>query len=88
MPDYDPDAPDEIVVSLASLIQQAQDDAVAATARITAAVQAKTYLEAYTRRLVNAAREEGTSWDDIAVLFGTSPVNAKARFGDYNDYRD
>jgi len=84
-----PDDPhDEIVLSLTSLIQQAQDEAGAATARITAAIAAKTYLEAYTSRLVNTAREEGTSWDDIAVLFGTSPVNAKARFGDYNDYGD
>ena len=88
MPDFDPDAPDEIVVSLNSLVQQAQDETCAATARVTAAIQAKTYLEAYMRRLVNTARAEGTSWDDIAVLLGTSPVNAKARFGDYNDYDD
>ena len=82
------DPHDEIVLSLTSLIEQIQDDGSAAAARISAAVQAKTYLEAYTRRLVNLAREEGTSWDDIAVLFGTSAVNAKARFGDYNDYGD
>jgi hypothetical protein len=84
-----PDDPhDEIVLSLGSLIDQAKDDANSATARIAAAIAAKTYLEALTRRLVNTARDEGTSWDDLGVLFGTSPVNAKARFGDYNDYDD
>ena len=84
-----PDDPhDEIVLSLGSLIDQAKDEDNSATARITAAIAAKTYLEALTRRLVNTAREEGTSWDDIAVLLGTSPVNAKARFGDYNSYDD
>jgi hypothetical protein len=82
------DPHDEIVISLDSLIEQAKDDANSPTARITAAIAAKTFLEALTRRLVNLAREENTSWDDIAVLFGTSPVNAKARFGDYNDYDD
>jgi hypothetical protein len=84
-----PDDPhDEIVLSLGALIDQAKDDANSATARIAAAIAAKTYLEALTRRLVNTARDEGTSWDDLGVLFGTSPVNAKARFGDYNDYDD
>lgn len=84
-----PDDPhDEIVLSLGALIEQAKDEANAATARIAAAIAAKTFLEALTRRLVTMAREEGTSWDDIAVLFGTSAINAKARFGDYNDYDD
>jgi hypothetical protein len=84
-----PDDPnDEVLVSLNRLIEQAKDDDNPATARIHAAIAAKTYLEALTRRLVNKAREDGTSWDDIAVLFGTSPINAKARWGDYNDYDD
>jgi hypothetical protein len=84
-----PDDPnDEIVVSLNRLIDQAKGDEGPATARIKAAVTAKTYLDALTRRLVNEAREDGTSWDDIALIFGTSPVNAKARWGDYNDYDD
>lgn len=84
-----PDDPnDEIVVSLNRLIDQAKGDEGPATARIKAAVTAKTYLDALTRRLVNEAREDGTSWDDIALIFGTSAVNAKARWGDYNDYDD
>ena len=82
------DPHDEIVISLDSLVEQAKDEENSPTARITAAIAAKTFLEALTRRLVNLAREDGTSWDDIAVLLGTSPVNAKARFGDYNDYDD
>lgn len=84
-----PDDPhDEIVVSLNRLIEQAKGDEGPATARIKAAVTAKTYLDALTRRLVNEAREDGTSWDDLALIFGTSAVNAKARWGDYNDYDD
>lgn len=84
-----PDDPnDEIVVSLNRLIDQAKGDEGPATARIKAAVTAKTYLDALTRRLVNEAREDGTSWDDLGLIFGTSAVNAKARWGDYNDYDD
>lgn len=82
------DPHDEIVVSLESLITQAWGGEGSATARIQAAVAAKTFLDALTRRLVNEARDDGTSWEDIALLFGTSAANAKARYGDYNRYDD
>jgi hypothetical protein len=56
--------------------------------RISAVIAARTYLDALTRRMVNEAREKGSSWEELGVLFGTSAVNAKARYGDYNDYDD
>ncbi len=67
-------------------MEQAKDDSAPATPRIQAVIAARTYLDALTRRLVNQAREEGSTWEDIGVLFGTSAVNAKARYGDYNEY--
>ncbi|MEW6152992.1 MAG: hypothetical protein AB1673_03240 [Actinomycetota bacterium] len=82
----DPDAPDEILLGLTSLIDQAKDPAGSPTARIQALIASKAYMEGLTRRLVNEAREQGVTWEDLAVIFGTSPVNAKARYGDYNDY--
>lgn len=84
MPEEEP--LDEIVVGLGRLLEQAQDAANPAPSRIVAVVQARAYLEALTRRLVNEARETGSTWEELAVIFGTSPVNAKARYGDYNDY--
>jgi hypothetical protein len=82
-----PDDPhDEVTLALGRLIDQAKDDAAPPTARIQAVIAARTYLDALTRRLVNQAREEGSTWEDIGVLFGTSAVNAKARYGDYNEY--
>lgn len=79
---------DEITIGLSRLIEQAQDGDNPAVSRIVAVVQARAYLEALTRRLVNEARETGSTWEELAVLFGTSPINAKARYGDYNDYGD
>ena len=84
----DPSAADEVVLALARLIDQAQDESIAPTARIVAVIAARNYLEALTRRLVNEAREQGITWEEIGRLFGTSAVNAKARYGDYNDYGD
>lgn len=84
----DPSAADEVLIGLSRLIEQAQDESTAATSRIVAAIAARNYLEALTRRLVNVAREEGSTWEDLGRLFGTSAVNAKARYGDYNDYDD
>lgn len=81
-----PDPHDEVLVALARLIDQASDGSTPATTRIVAVIAARNYLEALTRRLVNEARDDGTSWDDIAQLFGTSAVNAKARYGDYREY--
>ncbi|MGH9224425.1 MAG: hypothetical protein ACRD2W_11755 [Acidimicrobiales bacterium] len=86
MPAPDSDSPDEIILGLTRLIDQAKDESIPAVARIQAVISARAYLDGLTRRLVNQAREDGSTWDDIAVLFGTSPVNAKARYGDYNDY--
>jgi hypothetical protein len=87
-PAPDPAAPDEILVGLSRLIEQAQDESTSATSRIVAVIAARNYLDALTRRLVTQAREDGSSWEEIGRLFGTSAVNAKARYGDYNDYGD
>jgi hypothetical protein len=84
----DPAAPDEILVGLSRLIEQAQDESTSATSRIVAVIAARNYLDALTRRLVSQARDEGNDWEAIGRLFGTSAVNAKARYGDYNDYGD
>ncbi len=84
----DPDVTDEVLVGLSRLLAQARDDTAPPTARITAAIAARNYLEAFTRRLVNEAREVGSSWEEIGQLFGTSAMNARARFGDYRDYGD
>jgi hypothetical protein len=82
----DVDRTDEPVVGLYRLVAQVRDPGTPPLSRITAAIAAKTYLETLTRRLVGEAREEGATWEEIAVLFGTSPMNAKARFGDYREY--
>jgi hypothetical protein len=82
----DENAPDEIILGLTRLIDQAKDPSIPAAPRIQAIISARAYLDGLTRRLVNEARETGSTWEEIAVLFGTSPVNAKARYGDYNDY--
>jgi hypothetical protein len=84
----DPSAHDEVILGLTRLIEQAQDESNAATSRIVAVIAARNYLEALTRRLVNEAREAGSTWEELGHLFGTSAVNAKARYGDYNDYGD
>ncbi|MGH9276950.1 MAG: hypothetical protein ACRD12_02410 [Acidimicrobiales bacterium] len=84
-----PDDPnDEVVVALNRLIEQAKDDAIPATDRIVAAIQARNYLEALTRRLVNEARDNGSSWEELGAIFHTSAANAKARYGDYRSYDD
>ncbi len=84
----DPGAQDEVLLGLNRLIDQAQDESTPVTSRIVAVIAARNYLDALTRRLVNDAREDGSTWEDIGRLFGTSAVNAKARYGDYNDYGD
>ena len=86
MPEIDPN--DEVVYALNRLFEQMIDPSIAPVSRITAVVAARTYLDALTRRMVNEAREQGSTWEEIGVLFGTSAVNAKARYGDYNDYGD
>ena len=86
MPTPHEEAPDEIILGLTSLMDQAKDPSIPAVSRIQAIISARAYLDGLTRRLVNEARENGSTWEEIAVLFGTSPVNAKARYGDYNTY--
>ncbi|MFP5319926.1 MAG: hypothetical protein ACLGI2_16745 [Acidimicrobiia bacterium] len=86
MPEIDPN--DEVVFALNRLFEQMIDPSIPPVSRITAVVAARTYLDALTRRMVNEARERGSTWEEIGVLFGTSAVNAKARYGDYNDYGD
>ena len=84
----DVDPADEATVALYRLLAQARDGTTPPLSRITAAIAARTYLESLTRRLVMEARDEGAGWEEIAVVFGTSPMNIKARFGDYNRYED
>ncbi len=84
----DVDPRDEAIVALYRLLAQARDASTAPLSRITAAINARTFLESLTRRLVVEAREGGSTWEEIAVVFATSPMNVKARFGDYNRYDD
>ena len=86
MPEIDPS--DEVVYALSRLFDQMIDPEIPPVSRITSVVAARTYLDALTRRMVNEAREQGSTWEEIGLLFGTSAVNAKARYGDYNDYGD
>lgn len=86
VPEIDPS--DEVVFALSRLFDQMIDPEIPAMSRISSVIAARTYLDALTRRIVNEAREKGSTWEEIGVLFGTSPVNAKARYGDYNDYDD
>jgi hypothetical protein len=83
-----PEAPDEVVLALGALIAQMGDTSVPVVSRIAASVQVGPYVEAFTRRLVDEARDGGASWDDLAHAFGTSPQNVKSRFGSYRDYDD
>ncbi len=84
--DVDPN--DEAIVALYRLLAQARDGSSPPLPRITAAINARTFLETLTRRLVVEAREAGATWEEIGLVFGTSPANAKARFGDYGKYAD
>ncbi len=84
----DVDPADEATFGLYRLLAQARDETTPPLSRITAAIAARTFLESITHRLVGEAREGGASWEEIAVVFGSSPMNVKARFGDYNRYDD
>ncbi len=67
-------------------LRQAGDEATPVSERVSAANIARQYLEALTRELVDEARDEGHSWDDLATVFATTPENVRARFGSYRDY--
>lgn len=78
----------ETLAALRSLFEQAADADAPLTNRLTASVAAAPYLEALTRSLVNDARDDGATWDDLAHSFGTTPQNVRARFGSYRSYDD
>ncbi len=76
----------ESIVGLRRLVTQLTDPAEPPVARIAATNAARSFLEAITRNLVEEARKQGTSWQEIADLFVTSERNVKARFGDLHEY--
>ncbi|MDQ6783897.1 MAG: hypothetical protein M3063_10725 [Actinomycetota bacterium] len=76
----------EHVLGLNSLVAQISDSTLPAVSRLAATNIARTYLEAVTRSLIAEAREQGTTWLEIADLFATSEQNIKARFGPLRDY--
>ncbi len=69
-------------------LAQVDDEATPVEGRLAALEIARQYLEGLTRELVDEAREDGRSWDDLAAVFSTSPRNLQARFGSYRDYGD
>ncbi len=78
----------ESLVGLRSLVDQIADPSAPAVSRIAATNVARSYLEAITRDLVEEAREQGSTWLEIADLFVTTERNVKARFGNLHDYGD
>lgn len=78
----------EPLAALHGLVNQAGNTEEGINARLAASIAAGPYLEALTRTLVNEAREQGSTWDEIGEAFGTSPTNVKARFGSYRSYDD
>ena len=69
-------------------LAQAADDSQAVEGRLASLNIARQYLEALTRDMVVEAREGGSSWEDLAEIFGTSAQNLKSRFGSYREYDD
>ncbi len=82
------EAEPESITGFRHLVNQIADPSLPATGRIAATNAARSFLEAVTRNLVEQARQEGTTWLEIADLFVTSERNVKARFGDLHDYGD
>ena len=82
------DTSGESFVALRTLLDQVADNDVPAAQRIAATIAAQQFLETLTRQLVDEAREEGASWDDLGEAFGTSPANVRSRFGSYRSYDD
>lgn len=76
----------EYMAMIKRLLDQVSDESSDFVSRIAAALATNPYFEALTRSLVNDARDEGLSWDDLAEAVGTSPANVKARYGNYRDY--
>lgn len=71
-----------------NLLDQVGAESTPIVPRIAASLATNPYFEALTRSLVDDARREGISWDDLAEAVGTSPANVKARYGNYRDYDD
>ena len=69
-------------------LAQTEDGGLPIEGRLAAVNIARQYLEGLTREMVDEARESGHSWDDLAVIFGTSAPNLKSRFGSYREYDD
>lgn len=78
----------DLVGQLGRLLEQAADDSAPVLPRITSSIAAQGYLDALTRQLVGEAREKGHSWDELAVVFATSPANVQYRFGALRQYDD
>jgi hypothetical protein len=79
-------ARDEVAAQLAHLIGESTDASSPALSRLQTLITAAQYLETLRRYLVDEAREQGTSWEDIAQAFGTSVVNVRQRFDTYRRY--
>jgi len=69
-------------------LAQAADVGLPIDGRLASVNIARQYLEGLTREMVGEARESGSSWDELAEVFGTSPQNLKSRFGSYREYDD
>jgi len=78
----------ELIETVRRMTDQIADDREAAVARLSSSIAAAQYLEALTRSLVDEAREQGASWDDLGNSFGTTGANVRARFGSYRRYDD
>lgn len=73
---------------LDNCLLQTDDEALPIEGRLASINIARQYLEGLTREMVTEAREAGTSWDELATIFGTSAPNLKSRFGSYREYDD
>lgn len=78
----------ELFTALRSLLDQIADDDIPAISRIASTIASQAYLEALTRNLVDQARDQGASWDDLGQVFVTSAANVQNRFGTYRNYDD
>lgn len=78
----------ELIETVRRMVDQIADGREAPLERLASSIAAAQYLEALTRSLVDEAREQGASWDDLGSTFGTTGANARARFGSYRRYDD
>lgn len=78
----------ELIETVRRMTEQIADDRESALTRLASSIAASQYLETLTRSLVDEAREQGASWDELGSTFGTTGANARARFGSYRRYED